>query len=243
MRPSLKLAAVALLVTGFYSYFGNTIPQARWEPPKKKEISKGMSPLELASAGREIFLGRGCAVCHSINPGEERRGPNLAGVGGRKDLKYLAESLYNPSAIVVEGFPDIMPPANRPPLNLTDEEITAVVAFLQSLGGKPTVKIGDITPPVAVARREAPQMGIDKPEALMEKYACFACHKVGEKGTQVGPPLTGVGRKGQDYIRESILYPGRVVTQGYQNIMPPDLGQKMTALEFETIVRYLEGLK
>jgi len=33
-----------------------------------------------------------------------------------------------------------MPPVNKPPLNLSDEEIVAVAAFLQSLGGKVTVK-------------------------------------------------------------------------------------------------------
>ena len=33
-----------------------------------------------------------------------------------------------------------MPPVNKPPLNLSDEDIVALVAFLQSLGGKVTVK-------------------------------------------------------------------------------------------------------
>jgi hypothetical protein len=32
-----------------------------------------------------------------------------------------------------------MPPVNQPPIGLTDQEILAVIAALQTLGGTPTV--------------------------------------------------------------------------------------------------------
>ena len=34
-----------------------------------------------------------------------------------------------------------MPPANQPPIGLSDQEILCVIATLQSMGGSPTVTI------------------------------------------------------------------------------------------------------
>jgi hypothetical protein len=39
----------------------------------------------------------------------------------------------------VKGFEDIMSPVNKPPTSLTDGEIIAVAAYLQSQGGKVTI--------------------------------------------------------------------------------------------------------
>ena len=50
--------------------------------------------------------------------------------------EYLVESLHNPTVYVVEGYQPIMPPFGR---QLSDMEVVAAVAFLQSLGGEVTV--------------------------------------------------------------------------------------------------------
>jgi hypothetical protein len=57
------------------------------------------------------------------------------------DVEYLAQSLYEPTAFVVAGFPPAMPAVNLPPIGLTDQEILCVIAALQSLGGTPTVTL------------------------------------------------------------------------------------------------------
>jgi hypothetical protein len=57
------------------------------------------------------------------------------------DVEYFAQSLYEPTAYVVPGFPPAMPPMNKPPFSLTDQEILCVIATLQSLGGTPTVTL------------------------------------------------------------------------------------------------------
>ena len=78
----------------------------------------------------------------------EQRFPGaVAGVGdraktrkpGMDDVHYLAESLYHPEAYIVPGFNPGMPVINKPPIGLTDKEILCVIAWLQSLGGKPSV--------------------------------------------------------------------------------------------------------
>ena len=40
------------------------------------------APLGDAAAGKTIFVR--CAICHSVTPGENRLGPTLAGIVGRK---------------------------------------------------------------------------------------------------------------------------------------------------------------
>lgn len=144
MKGGLRLIIVALIVTGFYAWFGYSIPQSAWEAPKKKVLSPTMTPRELAEAGREIFRKAGCGVCHSVT-GEKLRGPDLSRIGAERDVDTMVAILYSGTSV--------MPPANKPPANLTDEEITAVVAYLQSLGGRPKVRIGDIKNPFEEVRK------------------------------------------------------------------------------------------
>jgi hypothetical protein len=66
------------------------------------------------------------------------------------DVEYLLESLSDPNAYIVEGFSPGMPPVDKPPIDLSDMEMLAVIAYLQSLGGTPTV-----TPSTSLARRGA----------------------------------------------------------------------------------------
>ncbi len=49
--------------------------------------------------------------------------------------------MYEPDAYVVPGFNPGMPPINKPPIGLTDQEILCVIAYLQSLGGTPSVTL------------------------------------------------------------------------------------------------------
>jgi cytochrome c oxidase subunit 2 len=79
-----------------------------------------------------------CLTCHSVD-GTEGIGPTLKGVYGRRtkltngstivaDDTYLRESIVKPEAKVVDGFDDVMP---KP--ELTDEEVAAIVEYLENL--------------------------------------------------------------------------------------------------------------
>ncbi len=144
MKAGLRLIIVALIITGFYAWFGNSIPQSAWEAPKKKVLTPDMTPRQLAEEGKEIFKKAGCGVCHSVT-GEKLRGPDLSRIGAERDAETMAAILYSGT--------QVMPPANKPPANLNDAEITAVIAYLQSLGGRPKVRIGDIKNPFEEVKR------------------------------------------------------------------------------------------
>ena len=143
-----RIGALVLATTGFYAYVGQMVPQKEVQPPKATALSADLTAAEMATVGREIMEGKGlCLTCHTIGKTGALRFPDLAGVDvraksrvpGLSDVDYFAQSMYEPLAYVVAGFPPAMPPINQPPIGLTDQEILAVIAALQSLGGTPTV--------------------------------------------------------------------------------------------------------
>ncbi|HEX9799471.1 MAG TPA: cytochrome c [Thermoanaerobaculia bacterium] len=143
-----KIAGLTLATTAFYTYVGQLVPQKEVHPPVEIALSKEMGPDEMRRVGRQIMEGKGlCFTCHTVGKSGALRFPDLEGVGARagnrvpglSDVEYLAQSLYQPDAFVVEGFNPGMPVINRPPIGLTDDEIRAVIAYLQSLGGTTTV--------------------------------------------------------------------------------------------------------
>ena len=143
-----KIAGLTLATTAFYTYVGQLVPQKEVHPPVEIALSKEMGPDEMRRVGRQIMEGKGlCFTCHTVGKSGALRFPDLEGVGARagnrvpglSDVEYLAQSLYQPDAFVVEGFNPGMPVINRPPIGLTDDEIRTVIAYLQSLGGTTTV--------------------------------------------------------------------------------------------------------
>ena len=149
--PILKIAVLVVATTSFYMYVGQMVPQKEVYPPQEIVLRSDLPPAEMAKTGREIMDGKGlCFTCHTIGKKEGPfRFPDLENVAvraktrrpGYSDLDYFAETLYHPDAYIVPGFNPGMPVINKPPIGLTDQEIIAVIAYLQSLGGKVTVNL------------------------------------------------------------------------------------------------------
>ena len=144
----LRIGVLVLATTAFYTYVGQMVPQKEVQAPQETKLGTDMTTADMVKVGREIMEGKGiCLTCHTIGKTGALRFPDLAGIGtqaksrvpGLSDVDYLAQSLYEPTAFVVPGFPPAMPPVNQPPIGLTDQEILAVIAALQTLGGTPTV--------------------------------------------------------------------------------------------------------
>ena len=87
-------------------------------------------------AGKDLFAQSviggqaGCITCHSLD-GSVGVGPSMQGIGSR-DEAYLRESILDPNASLVDGFPaDTMP--NVWGDELSDEQINQLVAYLLTL--------------------------------------------------------------------------------------------------------------
>ena len=156
----LRILGLTVATTAFYTLVGQLVPQKEVHPPKEAELKKDMTSDQVVKAGQEIFEGKGlCTTCHTLGKSGALRFPDLAGIGaraasrqpGRSDVDYLAESIYDPNLYVVPGFNPGMPVINKPPIGLSDQEILAVIAYLQSLGGKVTVTLDSKVWPIAPA--------------------------------------------------------------------------------------------
>ena len=92
---------------------------------------------DAASAGKALFaetvIGTqaGCSTCHSLD-GSVVVGPSMQGVGSRETEAYIRESILDPNADLVEGFPaDTMP--NVWGTELSGEQVDQLVAYLVTL--------------------------------------------------------------------------------------------------------------
>jgi hypothetical protein len=146
----LRIAALVLVTTAFYTYVGQLVPQKEVLPPQETVIRADLTTADMVTVGRQIMDGKGlCMTCHTIGRSGALRFPDLDGVASRaatrvpglNDVEYFAQSLYAPDTFIVAGFNPGMPVINKPPIGLTDQEILCVIAALQSLGGTASVTL------------------------------------------------------------------------------------------------------
>lgn len=147
---AVKIVVLVLGATGVYTYLGQLVPQKQVMPPQETVMSAEMTTADLVRVGDEVTHGKGlCFTCHTVGKSGSLRFPDLQGIAvtaatrvpGLDALHYMAQSIYTPDAFIVPGFNPGMPQINKPPIGLTDQEILAVIAYLQSLGGTPTVTL------------------------------------------------------------------------------------------------------
>jgi len=238
---AVKVGAFALVVMGTYTYYANSIPQIQSKPPAELSLEGGnVTPAQLVKAGEEIFHTKGtCEICHRIGQ-KGTRAPDLAGIGARAGKtkpgmsakQYIIESLLQPGAYLVEGYPNIMPQVDKPPIALNRSEVPKTAGA--TAGGAPAeIKIpGD------------PKAG---EVVFSTKGACIACHKAGKIGASpVGPDLSQIAKiQTPDYIMKKILDPaGSGTVAGFpKGVMPPMFGQTLTAKEYVDLVAFLLTLK
>ncbi len=79
--------------------------------------------------GKSKFTSLGCGGCHTTGT-NKLVGPGLAGVNSKGD-DYIRESIVDPSAVIVDGFSDLMPKSFA---DLKDSDVEDLVAYLKTLG-------------------------------------------------------------------------------------------------------------
>jgi mono/diheme cytochrome c family protein len=260
-----KVGVFSIAVMSGYSWVANSIPQIESKPPQELSLEGGnVTPAQLVKAGEEIYKTKGtCEICHRIGQ-KGTRAPDLGGVGSRAGKMkpgmnakaYIIESLIQPNAIIVEGYPPIMPAVDKPPIGLNRSELWALTAFLESLGGTVDVTLNDI-PATAGASAAGGVGGVPAvkipgdPKAGEQVFAgkgtCIACHKAGKVGASpVGPDLSQIAKiQTPDYIMAKVLDPeGMGTVANYpKGVMPKDCGTRLTAKEFMDLTAFLVTLK
>ena len=224
------------------------------EPAEYAQWRKGETVAKagtLAEQGKELVEKSGCLGCHVVR-GKEKVGPNFGAIFGRKvlladgtsvtaDEEYLRESILDPNAKMVKGYPAVMPTFKT---ILAPGDVTAIIAYLKSLSGGEGEKEKKEVGEASAAR---------KGEKLAETLGCRACHS-SDGSAIVGPSFKGLyGRQveladggkvtaDEAYIRESIARPKAKVVKGFPNVMP-DFEGKITEKDLSAIIVYIKTLK
>ena len=267
MKVLIKTLGFSLALMLMFTAVTYLLPQMKGEAPQDTDVD--MSALTMDSfidLGEDLYLGKGtCTLCHNdlgrapdllalnvVSASLKRIGDPLYQGDATDAAGYVRESMLTPNIYVVRGFgkkgsddtESPMSAVDKPPIQLSDVEISAIIAYLQAKDGNPvTVALPAQTPASLVAADEktepANPMLAKNAEEAIAKYACAACHAVLDTEAAIGPSLNDVGRRlTTDQIRDSIIAPNAVIAEGYAPVMP-DLSEKMVAKELELIVRFL----
>jgi mono/diheme cytochrome c family protein len=109
--------------------------------PSVQQEPGGVAVVEVktasAEAGAALYKSKGCNACHSID-GAKIVGPTFKGLWGRSedtsagavtvDDAYFKESVLQPMAKIVTGYPPAMPPQQ-----VTDLELQSLALYVQTL--------------------------------------------------------------------------------------------------------------
>ncbi len=92
---------------------------------------------------------------------------------------------------------------------------------------------------------------IEQGERLFSQH-CASCHATEPETVIVGPSLAGIasqaetrvdGLTAQEYIELSIVRPDAYLVEGFDNVMPANLGKRLTGEELDALVAYLLTLE
>jgi cytochrome c oxidase subunit II len=103
-------------------------------------LLQGVARESMVTSGEMLYTRLSCGTCHK--PGG--RAPDLAGLyenqvkleGGAvvtADREYLRESIINPMAKIVQGYPRMMPTYRT---QLTEDQVNEVIEYIKSLSSK-----------------------------------------------------------------------------------------------------------
>lgn len=200
-RPFFTLLGIVSLATiGTLTYRGYTSPLTN--PILEKN--------HLVLAGERLFRDLSCSYCHKIGGKGGAVGPELDKVAGAETEEWLTKHFRDPQAVT--------PGSAMPKLNLLDDEIHALVAYMKSLGGAQPFT------------QEAPKLFAEQ---------CAACHKIGKEGGEIGPDLSAYGKlRDKNFIKKYIEDPSKLNASSTM----PGFKAQLTETQIEDIARYIASL-
>ena len=205
----------------------------------------------LIEQGEALAKGQGCVACHSVD-GSPSLAPGWLGIFGKTetltdgttlvvDEEYFIESIVDPNAKMVAGYPAVMIA-----YDFSEEQLDALVAYAKSLGQESSEpedaesdRVEEAVEAIETIEEAAADSAAEEQAApaqigaqIAAQNACNACHSLdGSRG--IGPSfkdLYGANRTFADgssavaddaYLRESISNPSAKIVQSYAPAMPP----------------------
>ncbi|MDE2291809.1 MAG: c-type cytochrome [Elusimicrobia bacterium] len=197
-RPLVTGAGVlALMGWGWLTWAGWHSPMTNPSTPRDPQVTRG----------ERLYAQLNCAYCHAIRGKGGRVGPDLETAFEKHDEAWIRKHFQDPQAL--------SPGTRMPKLNLLDDEVDALVAYLKSVGTG-----GAFTP-------EAPKLFAEN---------CATCHTIDGKGGDVGPNLSMIGSaRSKDFIKNYVMDPSK----SNPNSSMPGFAGQLTDVQIEDVARYL----
>ena len=181
---------------------------AQQHPAPKNPYAGDAQAIEL---GRVQFR-MSCAGCHGLHATGGRNGPDLT-----RGTFAAGDTDADLFRVVSDGVPGSEMPAFGG--RMEDEQRWRLVSYVRSL-----------TPHESAPITGNPAAG---ERLFWEKGNCGQCHRVGPRGSGLGPDLTRAGRqRSVTYLRESVVAPNTEITPGFDTLtVVTHDGKKITGLD------------
>lgn len=206
--------------------------------------------------GKGVFETNGCSGCHGADGTGTAAAPSLVGITAKYPLPQLTELLHHPNAQMRAG--------HMPAFDLSTPDMSALFAYLGSLGASgespggnatPTASPVPAAPPKALtgtrskrtnppsknapaqAPSAAPSGSVAEGQKLFQSHACFACHGQAGAGTARVPPISQLIAKTSDAQLVQLLHAPNAKMQA--GGMPPLVASPE---ETNSVIAYLRSL-
>lgn len=199
------------------------------------ELTNSDQLTEEVEEGMHVWHEYNCVNCHTMYGEGAYYAPDLTNIASQRGDAYLKQFLKDPSDFYApEDYGRVMPD-----LDLSDEEIDQLVAFLKWVD---EVDTHDWPPrPIRVTGKGLPEGGAAETasadptargRALIQdaQIGCNSCHSTAEGVKKVGPSLAGVASRAEsildsgvyegdaetprEYVEESIVDPNAHIVPG-----------------------------
>lgn len=238
-----------------------------------------------ADAGKDVLQKHGCLGCHSLD-GSRLVGPSFQGIAGRRvevirggtesilttDRIYIEESILQPNAAIVEGYPPAMPSYAG---KMSDRDLAAVIDYLLSLRSTQDDNLRDdnedhakdenrkpATAPIVpeTGHQEIPaakndQTAVARGEAVAGSTGCLGCHSL-DGSRRVGPSLKNLFGQSREVTRDGhkvtvtadAAYLARAIREPAAEIVegyPPAMPpfSQLSDADLQALIAWLESLK
>jgi len=266
MNKNYLLPAVVILASFGMIIFTTVLLPSLIFRPAPSEYAVEYTPLE--AKGRKIYLREGCVNCHSqfVRPqdrdfgphveagdyvyetpnllGTIRTGPDLSNEGGKHPDAWHVAHFINPRTVTPGS---VMPPFSY----FTEDEMKALVAYIQSLGKKRLKKYSRIYHPeeldAILDKKDVNTNGSAEANAGRGLFQqnCATCH--GTHGLGNGPNAIALAKKPANFSRkfykdyDDVTWYWRV-KEGVPGTRMPQWGRLLTEKQIWYLVAFLKTL-
>jgi mono/diheme cytochrome c family protein len=205
-------------------------------------------PSQSASEGQALFQEK-CAACHTIGQGD-KVGPDLKGVTTRRERAWLTRWIAVPDQMVAQGDPiatELFQKYNSiqmPNLNLTEGQVAALIAYLETQAETGSAAPQPATPQPAPALSPGdPAIG----KALFTGSArfqnggppCMGCHSItgigalggGALGPDLTPAFNKFGAAGLETVLTTLPFPTMNAVWGQRPVTPQEQAHLIAFLQ------------